>query len=314
MGMKATPWEGGAASSTLDRKYDENGERVYATTGLNQTWQVSERWKLSAGFEGAKVLKESLSEPLNGDVPPASSGEDYAAVSVGAGYELDKWDFNVRLEARDSDSSDKWGVVSGLFGEPADGIGVSTDLRHFQTEADSGLDKRETDVRLGLVYRPFERNWTFLDRLDYSAYEETGSDIDLTAWKLVNNFNANFRASDDLQISFQYGAKYVKDTVAGQVYSGLTQLFGAEGRYDLNSRWDIGAWTSFLTALDAGTADYGVGASVGYGLMENMWLSFGYNIHGFEDSDFSQGDFTARGPFVKFRMKFDQKDLKSLLK
>jgi len=53
---------------------------------------------------------------------------------------------------------------------------------------------------------------------------------------------------------------------------------------------------------------------VGYGLMENMWLSFGYNIHGFEDSDFSQGDFTARGPFVKFRMKFDQEDLKSLLK
>jgi outer membrane protein OmpA-like peptidoglycan-associated protein len=314
VGMKATPWEGGSASSTLDREYDENSERVYATTGLNQTWQVSERWKLSGGLEGAKVLKESLSKPLNADVPSASAGEDYAAVSVGAGYELDKWDFNVRLEARDSDSSDKWGVISGLFGEPADGIGISTDFKHFQTESESGLDKKETDLRLGLVYRPFGRDWTFLDRLDYSVDEENGSTIDLTSWKLVNNFNANLRASDDLQVSFQYGAKYVKDTVAGQAYSGLTQLFGTEGRYDLTSRWDIGAWASFLMALDAGTTDYGFGASVGYGLMENMWLSFGYNLHGFEDSDFSQGDFTAQGPFVKFRMKFDQEDLRSLLK
>jgi uncharacterized repeat protein (TIGR01451 family) len=314
VGVKATPWEGGTASSTVDRKNDENGERVYATTGLNQSWQVSERWALSAGFEGATVLKENLSEPLNNDTPPASTEEDYAAVSVGAGYTLDNWDFDVRLEARESDSSDKWGVISGLFGEPADGIGISTDLKHFRTEADTGVDTKETDLRLGFVYRPFERQWTFLDRLDYSVEEETGGTTDLTAWKLVNNFNANLKASDDLQVSFQYGAKYVKDTVAGQVYSGFTQLLGAEGRYDLTSRWDIGAWTSFLTALDAGTSDYGVGASLGYGLMENMWLSFGYNIHGFEDSDFSQGDFTAQGPFVKFRLKFDQESLRSLLK
>ncbi|MCK5351050.1 hypothetical protein KAJ77_00645, partial [bacterium] len=206
MGMKATPWEGGSASSTVDREYNENSERVYATTGLSQTWQVSERWKLSAGFEGAKVLKESLSEPLNEDVPPVSPGEDYTAVSIGAGYELDKWDFNVRLEARDSDSSDKWGVLSGLFGEPADGIGISTDLKHFRTETDSGLDTKETDLRLGFVYRPFDRMWTFLDRLDYYIDEETGGTIDLTAWKLVNNFNANLKTSDDFQISFQYGA------------------------------------------------------------------------------------------------------------
>ena len=314
VGMKATPWEGGSVSSTVDRKYSENGERVYATTGLNQTWRVSERWSLSAGFEGAKVLEENTSEPLNPDAPPASPVEDYAAVSLGAGYTLEKWDFDVRLEARDSDTSDKWGVITGLFGEPADGIGISTDLKIFQTAADSGLDTKEADLRLGFVYRPFERKWTFLDRLVYSIDEERGGMIDLTAWKLVNNFNANLKASDDFQVSFQYGAKYVKDTIAGQVYSGLTQLVGADGRYDLNPRWDVGAWTSLLMALDAGTTDYGLGASLGYGLLENMWLSFGYNIHGFEDADFSQGDFTAQGPYLKFRIKFDQEDLRSILK
>ena len=314
MGIEATPWEGGSASSSVERKYEENDERVYATTGLDQTWHVSEQWTLSAGFEGAKVLTENLSEPLNENAAPASPQEDYAAISVGAGYELDNWDFNIRLETRDGEDSDKWGLISGLFGEPVDGIGISTDLMHFRTEADSGLETKETDLRLGFGYRPFERNWTFLDRLEYIVDEETSSTMDLTAWKLVNNFNANLMASDDLQFSFQYGAKYVKDTINGQVYSGLTQLLGAEGRYDLAPRWDIGAWTSFLAALDAGTTDYGLGASLGYGLMENMWLSFGYNVHGFEDSDFSQGEFTAQGPFVKFRLKFDQEDLRSLMK
>jgi len=205
-------------------------------------------------------------------------------------------------------------VVSGLFGEPADGIGISTDLKHFRTEVETGLKTKETDVRVGFVYRPHERKWTLLDRLDYTVDEERGQTDDLTAWKLVNNFNANLRTSEDLQVSFQYGAKYVKDTVDGQVYSGLTQLIGAESRYDLTPRWDIGAWASFLTALDAGTTDYGLGASLGYGLMENVWLSLGYNLLGFEDSDFSQGDFTAQGPYVKFRVKFDQDDLKSLLR
>jgi len=314
MGMQATPWEGGSASSTVDREYNENSERVYATTGLNQTWQVSERWNLSAGLEGARVLKENTSEPLNDDAPSASAEEDYTAVSLGAGYRLVKWDFDIRLEARNADTSDKWGVISGLFGEPVDGIGISTDFNHFRTETDSGVDTKETGLRLGFVYRPYDREWTFLDRLDYLVDEETGGVTDLEAWKLVNNFNANLKASDDLQISFQYGAKYVKDTVAGQVYSGLTQLLGAEGRYDLTPRWDVGAWTSFLATLDAGTTDYGLGASLGFGLMENMWLSFGYNVHGFEDSDFSQGEFTAQGPYVKFRLKFDQEDLRSLLK
>jgi hypothetical protein len=36
-------------------------------------------------------------------------------------------------------------------------------------------------------------------------------------------------------------------------------------------------------------------------------------MHGFEDADFSQGDFTAQGPFVKFRLKFDQESLKGIL-
>jgi len=95
--------------------------------------------------------------------------------------------------------------------------------------------------------------------------------------------------------------------------NGLTQLLGAEGRYDLISRWEIVAQASLLTALHAGTTDYGVGSSLSCRLMENTLLSFGYNLHGLENYDFYQGDFTAQGLFVKFRLKCDQQTLKDLL-
>jgi hypothetical protein len=40
----------------------------------------------------------------------------------------------------------------------------------------------------------------------------------------------------------------------------------------------------------------------------------GYNFDGFMDRDFSKADFTAEGPFVKLRMKFDQVSVREAVK
>jgi hypothetical protein len=34
---------------------------------------------------------------------------------------------------------------------------------------------------------------------------------------------------------------------------------------------------------------------------------------GFEDDDFSRANYTAQGPFVQFRMKFDQQTVRQML-
>ena len=41
-------------------------------------------------------------------------------------------------------------------------------------------------------------------------------------------------------------------------------------------------------------------------MTRNIWLSVGYNFEGFEDRDFSAAGYTATGPYIRFRMKFDQ--------
>lgn len=68
------------------------------------------------------------------------------------------------------------------------------------------------------------------------------------------------------------------------------------------------------TQNSAGQYDYSDGASVGHSLATNTWLSLGYNLVGFRDEDFSRSRHTSQGPYLKFRIKFDQQSVKEALK
>ncbi len=43
-----------------------------------------------------------------------------------------------------------------------------------------------------------------------------------------------------------------------------------------------------------------------------MWLTLGYNIAGFHDSDFAQARYTAQGPYLRFAIKASQRTLKDI--
>jgi len=49
-----------------------------------------------------------------------------------------------------------------------------------------------------------------------------------------------------------------------------------------------------------------VGAELGYQAFTNLWVSGGYNFMGYKDADLSGADYTAKGPFVRVRYKFDE--------
>ena len=67
---------------------------------------------------------------------------------------------------------------------------------------------------------------------------------------------------------------------------------------------------SLLHSWHGGQYQYSCGPSTGYNIFENAWVSVGYNIFGFEDKDFSSAAYTSQGPYVRFRMKFDQQSVK----
>jgi hypothetical protein len=69
-----------------------------------------------------------------------------------------------------------------------------------------------------------------------------------------------------------------------------------------------------LHSWESRVLKYGLGADIGYTITKNAWLSVGYNVIGFHDSDFTQARYTAQGPYIKFRIKADQDSLKDWLK
>jgi uncharacterized repeat protein (TIGR01451 family) len=315
VGIKAAPWTGGQISSTMEQQVTENGVRLFSTTGLKQSWQVDKNWSMDAGLDRSTTYRHPGDTPLNVNVPPASGGtEDFTAVSLGAGYRQEKWSWTGRVEHRISDSEEKNGLMMGANGEPRPGVGLAAGLLYFASDANTGREQRSGDVRFGLAYRPRETRWIVLDRLDYLVNEQKGGGSDYNSQRFVNNVVANYASGKRVQVSLQYGAKYVLETIDAADYRGYTDLTGIELRYDLTKRWDVGVRVSALHSWSIGQVDYGTSVSTGFNLGKNFWISVGYNITGFKDRDFSRADFTSEGPFIKFRFKFDQMTARDAVK
>ena len=48
-------------------------------------------------------------------------------------------------------------------------------------------------------------------------------------------------------------------------------------------------------------------------VLEDLWLSLGWNVRGFRDRDFDAAGWTAQGPFVRFRFRFNQESSREML-
>jgi len=311
-GLKLSPWEGGAVNSSVERNLSENAYRVFALFGLKQTLRLSERWTVDGGLDRSQTLKEGYR--FNVNTPPASgSSEDFTAVSLGADFKEKLWSWNGRAEVRNATSQDKWGVQTSVMGEPAEGWGTSARLQLFQTDG-AGQRTVSGDLRFGLVYRPLATRWIILDRLDFLLDRQSGGTTSTDNRRVVNNLNLNYKPGRKLQLSLQYGAKYLTESIDGTDYSGYTDLMGVEGRYDLTKTWDIGVRGNLLHSWNTRQIASSAGLSVGYNLVENAWVSLGYNLTGFTDKDFSAAEYTAQGPYVRFRFKFDQNSVKDAVK
>jgi len=312
LGIKSTPWKGAAVTSSIERQMGENSSRLFATAGLRQTWQLTEEWKLDAGLDRSQTVKKRTYYLLNSTVQSATgNSEDFTAVSAGATYQVKGLTWDSRFEYRTSTSEDKWGLLSGVVKEQHAGWAWSARGQYFQTEATGGLESRKANVRFGLVYRPLQTRWIHLNRFDIiNEFQRGGQAVPSDSWRLVNNYSLNYKARKNLQATLKYGAKYVVDTIAGGRYSQFTDHTGIEARYDITTVWDIGARGSVLHTWGSGQLSHSCGISVGFNLIENTWVSLGYNAWGFSDKDFSAADYTAQGPYIRFRMKFDQQTVK----
>jgi uncharacterized repeat protein (TIGR01451 family) len=316
IGIRTAPWTGGQIGSTMEQQSTENGVRLFATTGLKQSWQVTKQWSVDGSLDRSQTLRSTAtSSTSTDDSSTSTSSEDFTAISLGVGFRQEKWSWTARVEKRNADSEDKYGLFAGANGEVEGGFALAAGLQMFRTVDATGQHTQSDDLRLSLAYRPIATSLIILDRLDFIINKQDGGTVTYdNDQRVVNNLVANIKTDERTQVSLQYGAKYVQETIDESDYRGYTDLIGLEGRYDITKRWDAGLRGMRLHSYSINQEKYGTGASVGFNAGRNIWISLGYNFTGFKDRDFSQSDFTSEGPFIKLRMKFDQVSMRDAVK
>ena len=81
---------------------------------------------------------------------------------------------------------------------------------------------------------------------------------------------------------------------------------GGRATWEFAPKWDVSLAMSTLFGDSTKSRQYGVGIEVGYLVATNLWVSAGYNVTGYKDAELSGADYTARGPFIRLRYKFDE--------
>ncbi|HET7655378.1 MAG TPA: hypothetical protein VFK18_00085, partial [Luteimonas sp.] len=347
-GFEATPWANARLTSTLNQsRISEYGPRTFALFGLDQRIPLNANWSLDFAVDSSHSFNESGEVPLVVDPaqPIATGGirdggaltEDFTAVSGGATYRTELWAWNVRVEARDGASSDRRGFSSAFLRQVRDGVALSASVQAFTQDNADGSSGVLANAQLSWAYRPFGSRWSMLDKLEFRLDAITrgqGEPIlgqataaafgDLRSRRLVNNFVLNYasdawQAGDGAgnvlaldqrsQLSLYYGSKYVLDTIGSDDYSGYTDILGAEWRFDLTPKIDVGLRASVLHSWSQDSFSWAFGPSLGFTPFTNAWVSVGYNLRGFNDRDFENAHHTAQGPYMVFRVKFDQQSL-----
>ncbi len=316
-GFRGSPWTGASITTSVSQEQREFGPRTYANLGLQQRWDLANNWGVDISIDRTATIRDPGNASFNTSGAPAASGSfnnDYTAVSIGTAYRDDGWSGTGRLEARFAENEDRWGFIAGLLRDQNRDFSWSAKLDLFYTDSAAGAEELRTDTSLSLAYRPLRSHFIVLERLDFEYRDQMGSDFDFESRKLLNHLKINHLFDRRTQLSWQLSNKLVVDTIESDEYTTFGTLAGVEVRKDFRPGWDMAMHgrVRHQTSGDEVSASYGL--SIGRVLVDNVWVSLGYNLTGFYDPEFSSSEYTAQGPYFRIRAKFDQLSVTDALK
>ncbi|HEY9033894.1 MAG TPA: OmpA family protein, partial [Pseudomonadales bacterium] len=317
VGVRATPWQGGTVSTDVSRAQDEYGPRLMAHAGLFQTLDLGGGWTADGGLDRAQTISDSgaSSDSFDNRRPAAtgSLGNDYTAVSAGAGYRDATWQWTNRIEYRHAEQDDKWNLMSGFRHRLDDSDSLAGRLLHFDQRLADGSRNRSSELDVSYSRRPLSDSWYWLNR-SRLVFDTLQDGIgDLRGQRVINNTHVNLQPQPQHQLSLMYGARYVRDTIDAMRFTGYSDVWAGEYRYDISPRWDIGLRASVLSGWNSDVRRSSYGIMAGYSPVQDVWISLGYNFRGFYDEDFDGAESRVQGLVLDFRIKFDQHSAGRLL-
>jgi len=346
IGVKTEPWDHGQIDTSIGQENTEYGPRLFSTMGLTQGWEVNKNLSLQAGYNRVLSMHQPNFPATSQSTAPAvgTLTADFNSLFVGASYHQESWAINGRFETLNSDQQTTRNLFAGFYRTLSAGQAFSASLQAFHSFYQAGGASDNIDGRLGYAWRPDDSRWSWLEQMDLIYAEQQGLQslpqfanstgvaasqesagalanspqtvatygLNMRNWKVVNNLQGNYTDSGRYQLSLYYGSKFARFAFDSGSYQGYTDLMGAEFRYDIQPKWDLGFTINRMHSWSTNSFSRSYGIESGWDVATNMWLSLGYNFSGFYDQDFTANHYTAKGVFIRFRFKFDQDTVKNM--
>ncbi len=279
-----------------------SGGDAEAALGLRNLWTLSDGLKLQTGFERV----HSFSGTGTGESAALTFGLEYTASPL--------WKGSTRLELRDGTSSDSLlstVAVASKINREWTFLGRNTysliKNQGAQTQTQTGKNEQER-LQVGVAYRDTETDvWNGLARVEHrSENDTTQPELQLKRTVELFSLHANWQPRRPFTFSGRYAAKWVNEDSNGIKAKNSAHLLSARAIWEIAPRWDISVTGSTVIGRALQSKTYAVGVELGFMVMENLWLSGGYNVYGYRDEDFANGEYTNKGTYLRLRYKFDE--------
>jgi len=273
-----------------------------AAMGLRNLWTIADGVRASTSFERVRVL----SGPATNESIAATGAIDYARNPL--------WRGNARLELRHGEDSDAVLNTLGLAYKLTDDftfLGKNTYAANRSRTTDS--ERVNELLQSGVAYRaPGSLGFNGLAKYEFKLESDNGP-ADLKRAVHAVSLAGNWQATRATAFTGRYAGKLVNDRSAGMDTRGSAHLLAARVTHELQRDWDIGATAQVLFNGEGSGRQFGLGLEAGYQLQKNMWVSAGYNLLGFRERDLAGADATAKGAYLRLRMKFDERALEGMM-
>ena len=343
---------GRITASANQQDITEYGPRSFAAYGLAQSFKLSDKWSLDFSLDGNKTLSGIDRDDVLNPLQPVASGgflgsdgtltEDFTAVTAGATYRGDRYSWTGRAEYRHGDTTDRYGFNTAILRQIGEGKAIAGALSYFKATQDGGTATETAEAEISWANRPVGSDWAFLNKFElrYDAVKNAvfgqqgpigGAALNISgdakSRRIINSLSINYTpigrgdaglGNDDGnffergEYGLFWGTRYVSERFGEDDVSGWSNVIGGDFKFDLNKHVDIGATANVRIGTGGKNIAYSGGPALTVAPFKNGNITLGYNVVGFEDRDFSESRYTRSGPFLTFKLKFDQESFASL--
>lgn len=291
VGIDTQYMQDGSVYSEYRLRDASTGRDVQAALGLRNGWRLAEGLRLTTNVE--RLTSTS------GGSNAAGVGLEYTASEL--------WKSSGRIEWREDANNTNWLLTLGVARKlDRNWTMLARDyLNLVQAITPTATGRRQNRFQTGFAYRPVDNNkfdalGLYERKMDNDPAGGTNSVTDIISLR------ANYHPSRPWWVSGRYAYKRVNELLLGTVNDSYrAQLFGGRLTYDVTNRWSVGTIFSVLQG-QGGAKQYAYGVEVGYVLVDNLYVTLGYNWRGFSDADLTANDYTNRGWVLGMRYKFDE--------